>query len=120
MKYAFIRAQRRYHAVTLLCRVLEVSRSAYYDWIDRPPSRRQVEDDRLVEKIKTSHQNSKATYGARRIRDDLMEDDEIVSRERTSRLMKREGLKSKHTKKFKITTDSNHKLPITPNLLQRQ
>jgi putative transposase len=119
VKYAFIRSEARNHAVTCLCLVLGVSRSAYYDWIDRPPSRRQVEDDRLTEKVKTSHENSRGNYGARRIRDDLLEDDEIVSRDRISRLMKNEGLKSKHTKKFRVTTNSNHKLPIAANLLKR-
>jgi transposase InsO family protein len=120
VKYAFIRTEAKNHAVTCLCRVLAVSRSAYYDWIDRPPSQRQVEDNRLAEKIKISHENSRENYGTRRIRDDLLDDAEIVSRERISRLMKQEGLKSKHRKKFRITTNSNHRLPISANLLKRQ
>jgi putative transposase len=100
--------------------MLGVSRSAYYDWIDRPPSHHQVEDERLAGKIKRSHEISRQNYGTRRIRDDLMADAESVSRERISRLMKREGLESKHKKKFKVTTNSNHDLLIAPNLLNRK
>ncbi len=120
MKYAFIRSESKIHAVTSLCQVLGVCRSAYYDWIDRPPSRHQMEDERLTEKIKQSHKNSRENYGTRRIRDDLLDDDETVSRERISRLMKSEGLASKQRKKFKVTTNSNHDLPIAPNLLKRE
>jgi putative transposase len=120
VKYAFIRSESKIHAVTCLCQVLGVSRSAYYGWIDRPPSRHQMEDERLAEKIKKSHKNSRENYGTRRIRDDLLDDDEAVSRGRISRLMKSEGLESKQRKKFKVTTNSDHDLPIAPNLLKRE
>lgn len=119
MKYAFIRSESSIYPVTRLCQVLDVCRSAYYEWMDRRPSQHQQEDDRLVEKIKTSHENSKETYGSRRIQDDLKDEGEVVSKARILRLMKQEGLESKHRKKFKATTNSKHELPISPNLLQR-
>lgn len=119
MRYAFIQEQRIYHTIVLLCQVLNVSRSAFYDWIDRPPSKHQQEDERLKEKIKTSHEDSRSHYGARRVKDDLQDDGEQVSRSRISRLMAQEGLQSTHKKKFKVTTNSRHESPISPNLLNR-
>jgi putative transposase len=99
--------------------VLKVSRSAFYDWLKRPVSTRQQDDDNLVVKIKISHKNSRDNYGTRRIKDDLQDDGDQVSRRRISRLMAQEALESTHKKKFKITTDSRHALPISPNLLNR-
>ncbi len=119
MKYAFIKEHEAHHAVTLLCQVMEVCRSAFYEWLGRPPSQRQQDDDRLIEKIKTSHANSRQSYGARRIQDDLQADGEMVSRTRVSRLMKQADVQSTHRKKFKLTTNSKHELAIAPNLLNR-
>jgi len=70
-------------------------------------------------KIKISHENSHNSYGARRIKDDLQDGGDQVSRRRISRLMEQETLQSTHKKKFKVTTDSRHALPISPNLLNR-
>ena len=120
MKYAFIQSQRDAYPAIRLCNALDVSTSAYYSWCKRPPSRHQEEDDRLVEKIKTSHQTSRENYGSRRIRDDLITDGEVISKTRVSRLMKQEGLRSKHTKRFKVTTNSKHDLNLSPNLLKRE
>ncbi len=119
MKYAFIQEQITFHSVVLLCVVLKVSRSAFYDWQKRPVSRRHQQDDKLVVEIKASHENSRGAYGTRRIKDDLQDGGDQVSRRRISRLMAQESLQSKHKKKFKVTTDSRHKLPISPNLLNR-
>ena len=119
MKYAFIQSQSGIYAVTRLCQVLDVCRSAYYDWLGQATSPHQQEDERLTKKIKISHQNSRETYGSRRIQNDLKDEGEIVSKARVLRLMKQEGLISKHRKKFKATTNSSHDLPISPNLLQR-
>lgn len=119
MKYAFIQSESAIFPVTRLCQVLEVCRSAYYDWLKSGPSQRQLEDARLTEKIKISHENSRQNYGCRRIQDDLNDEGETVSKARVLRLMKQEGLQSKHCKKFKATTNSKHELAISPNLLQR-
>jgi len=108
-----------FHCIVLLCAVLKVSRSAFYDWLNRPVSMRQQDDDKLVVKIKVSHKNSRDNYGTRRIKDDLQDDGDQVSRRRISRLMAQEALESTHKKKLKITTDSRHALPISPNLLNR-
>jgi len=97
-----------------------VSPSAYYDWLKRPESARSLEDRRLGEKVKKSHEKSRETYGARRIRQDLVDDGEPVSRTRVGRLMKEQGLESKVERKFKATTNSNHGRPVASNLLNRE
>jgi len=60
------------HSIALLCAVLNVSRSAFYDWLKRAVSIREQEDDNLVVKIKVSCDNSRNSYRARRIKDDLL------------------------------------------------
>ncbi len=119
MKYAFIQEQRAFHAIVLLCKVLSVSRSAFYNWLHRSPSDHELADDELTEKIRTSHEDSRGNYGSRRIKDDLQDQGDQISRRRIQRLMAQAGLQSTHKKKFKVTTDSDHELPISPNLLNR-
>ncbi len=120
MKYAFIKRNQWTFTVTRMCRMMDVSQSAYYGWLKRPESPRSVEDRRLGEKVKESHKKSRQTYGTRRIRKDLVEDGESVSRTRVGRLMKQQGLKSKSKRKFKATTNSKHGRPVAPNLLERK
>lgn len=119
MKYAFIKKHRLKFSVGRMCRILEVSRSAFYDGLHRPESARQVEDKHLGEKVKTIHRNSRSVYGARRIKSELVEQGETISRPRVGRLMRQQALKAKAKKKFKATTNSNHGLPVAPNLLDR-
>lgn len=70
--------------------------------------------------MKNFHKRSRETYGARRIRQDLVKDEELISRTRVGRLMKLQGLESKVKRKFKATTNSNHGRPVAPNLLNRE
>ena len=120
MKYAFIERNRETFAVTRMCDMMGVSQSSYYDWLKRPESARSLEDKRMGEKVKKSHEKSRETYGARRIRQDLEEDGELISRTRVGRLMKQQGLESKSKRKFKATTNSKHGRPVAPNLLDRE
>ena len=120
MKYAFIKSHRTTFSVSLMCKVMEVTRSAFYDWLNRPESARNREDRQLSEKVKKIHEKSRETYGARRIRQELVEDGEPISRTRVGRLMKQQGLESKSKRKFKATTNSNHGRPVAPNLLDRE
>ena len=64
MKYAFIESQQDTFAVTRMCDMMDVSQSAYYDWLKRPESARCLEDRRLGEKVKKFHEKSRETYGA--------------------------------------------------------
>ena len=120
MKYAFIQRNQEEFTVTRMCRLMGVSPSAYYDWLTRPQSARSLEDVRLGEQVKSIHKQSRETYGARRIRHELMEAGDPISRVRVGRLMKQQDLESKSRRKFKATTNSNHGRPVSPYLLDRE
>lgn len=102
-----------------MCQLLKVSRSSYYHWLASGPSVRQLKNQRLMARIKAIHIENHCNYGTRRIKRSLAKEGLIVSRRRIMRLMKQEQLVCKAKRKFKITTDSKHSLPIAPNLLNR-
>ncbi len=102
-----------------MCDVLVVSRSAYYNWLSALPSQRAQENKVLMEKISVFFTENRGNYGTRRIKRALAKEGWIVSRRRICRLMKQANLTCKTKRKFKVTTDSKHQLPISPNLLQR-
>lgn len=107
--------------MSLACKVLEVSRSGYYEWIDRPISNRDKENQELIERIRSIHDESDETYGSPRITAELRSEGKIVSENRIARLMKKEGITSDAIKKFKIqTTDSNHDLPIAERVFETE
>lgn len=108
-------------AVSLACEVLEVSRSGYYEWIDRPISNRVKENQELIERIRSIYDESDGTYGSPRITAELRNEGKMVSENRVARLMKKEGIASDAIKKFKIqTTDSNHNLPRVERLFETE
>jgi putative transposase len=119
VKFAFIHAEKAVFPVLVLCEVLGVSTSGYYAWIRRPRSRRAAEDARLGAAIAASHARSRRTYGRPRILADLRAQGERVSGKRVARLMRQRGLASIRRPRFTATTDSQHKQPVAPNLLQR-
>jgi putative transposase len=102
-----------------MCKVLRVSRSSYYSWLSRDPSKRSVENEELSHRIKKIYELSKRTYGSPRITIKLLEEGFHVSRRRVARLMKRQNLKSIIRKKWVITTDSRHNYPVVENKLNR-
>ena len=120
MRYQFIDTAKKAYPVTLLCKVMMVSRSGYYSWCSRDISARQQEYERLIPLVKESHRQSRRTYGARRIADDLTALGEPCGRTKAGSLMKLAGVSAKQSRKFKVTTDSKHDLPVAPNLLDRQ
>lgn len=79
-----------------------------------------IDDIELIEVIKTLFQKGRKTYGTRRLKKTLIGLDRHISRRRIGRLMGVAGLACKTKRKFIATTNSNHKLPIAPNLLDRQ
>ena len=119
MKYAFIQSHKEAFTVTRMCQVLEVSQSAYYDWLKRPESAHHREDRLFVEQVKKIHRKSHGIYGARRIREEMIENGKSISRTRVGRLMKEQKLESKCKHKFKAMTNSNHNRPVAQNLLNR-
>jgi putative transposase len=90
--YRLIDAEKVSFPVVLLCKMLRVSRSGYYGWRDRPPSRRARENDALTSKIHEIHQRSLETYGSPRIHAELRSIGVRCSRKRVARLMRKEGL----------------------------
>jgi putative transposase len=107
--------------VAVMCDVLEVSRSGYYMWVDRPPSPASIRRDGLIERIRQIHVESDQTYGSPRIHAELIEMKVDICARSVAKYMKRAGIRSKMHRKFKIcTTDSKHHLPVFQNKLDRQ
>ena len=117
-RYRFIEVERVNHAVRTLCRVLQVSRAAYYHWCQLPVSERAQSDMHLTEQIRTIHAQSRQTYGAPRVQAELRTIGQRPSRKRVARLMRLAGLAGRHPRRFRRTTVSD---PLTqiPDLIQR-
>lgn len=107
------------YSVRMMCNILSVSPSGYYDWRDRPLSLRARENAVLSEKIKNIFDDEHSRAGAKRIAKRLKLEGIQAGRHRVSRIMRLNGWRAKAAKKFKATTNSNHKLPVAPNLLQQ-
>jgi len=108
------------YPLALLCRVLEVSRSGYYAWLTRPPSRRARQEERLEVEIKAAHKRTRETCGPERLQKDLAAHGVKVGISRIRRIRKKLGIRCKQVKKFKATTNSNHTLPVAENLLDQK
>ena len=111
---------RLHYPVPFVKRVLNVSASGYYSWQDRPLSKRNQEEMRLELEIKVAHTRTRQTYGPERLQHDLAEHGIKVGICRIKRIRKKLGLHCKQKRKFKVTTDSRHGLPVTENLLNQQ
>lgn len=120
MRYAFIQDEAKDHSVEILCDVMEVSRSGYYARKSRPQSIRSQDHDRLMSKIQKIFRDSRETYGYRRVSDELRKQSENGGKHRTANLMRKLNLKPIIRRKFKLTTDSKHNLPIYTNVLNRE
>lgn len=105
--------------VEKMCKVFKVSKSGYYRSQGMPSSSRHNENRMLLSKIRRIHEKSKATYGSPRITKELNAEGVKVSRPRVARLMRKNGIRAVHAKKFVVTTDSKHKYPVAENLLNR-
>lgn len=119
MRYAAIESLRERYPVSVLCETLEVSDSGYQEWRARPPSARQLANERLVSEIRVLHAESFGSYGSPRIHEAFKRRDRRIGRERIRRLMQENRIVGHHRKKRCRTTDSNHALPIAANLLQQ-
>jgi putative transposase len=117
VKYQFIRSQRTQFKVAVMCRVLEVSKSGYYDWLDRPESRRGKRHRYLLTKIRQAYIESRKIYGAPRIHAELVNQGEQVGKNTVANLMRREQIQSKVHKRFVVTTDSRHTRKPAANVL---
>lgn len=119
MKYAWIKQHRHEFPVVVMCEVLEVGASGFYDWRDRQPSRQQQRRERIAQAAARSYFESRRIYGYRKVYEDLREEDVVCCPETVRRVMRQMGLYSRVKRKFLVTTDSNHNLPVADNLLDR-
>lgn len=120
MKFGFIDAEKANYPIVALCRVLEVSRAGYYQWSRGGVCVRATEDAKLKTSILRIHESSRATYGSPRVHRELRAQGVHVGRKRVERIMRDTGIRARHRRRFKATTDSRHSDPIAPNLVNRQ
>jgi len=115
-----MKAMRFRYGIGVMCRILQVSKSGYYKWLNRKPSKRVLEEGRLEVEIKAAHQRSRETFGSERLQHELKEQGIKVGICRIRRIRKKLGLRCKQKRKFRATTDSKHAFPVADNLLNQQ
>ena len=115
-----IKQLRLQYSVPALCRYLKISESGYYAWLNRKPSKRAQEDARLAIEIKAAHKRTRGVYGAEKLQQELAEHGTYVGICRIKRIKRERELYCKQTKKYKATTDSDHKLPVADNILNQE
>jgi putative transposase len=120
MRYQFIADHRHEHSVKLMCIVLKVSRSGYYAFRRRGPSRRDLANERLIEEIRTVHERSHGIYGSPRIHRALVHSGIRCGRHRVARLMANQEIVARARKRFRTTTKQRKGARTAPDLLQRQ
>lgn len=119
MRFAFIEEHRKHIPVDRLCRMLQVTPRGFRAWRSRPISQRQRDDMILLAHIREHHHLSLGSYGRPRMTQELKELGFSVGHRRVGRLMRDNGIRVFRTRKYKVTTDSNHRFNVAPNLLDR-
>ena len=120
MRYQFIDDHSGQFSITMMCRVLQVSPSGYYAWRGHVPGKRAAQNELLDVAVRALFQESDETYGSPRICRDLRLLGNTCGLNRIARLMQKAGLKARHPRRFVVTTDSEHDLPMAANILNRQ
>lgn len=123
MKYAWITKHRDSFPVAVICELLNVSRSGYYDWLDRPLSPRACRTAKIRESVRQVFEEQHAIYGPTKIAQELLQRGELetVCRNTVSQAMQEMGLKSRVSKAFTpTTTKSDPSKKPAPNVLDRQ
>ncbi len=119
-EYAWIDAQRRDYPLPDMCEMLAVSVSGYRAWHrGGKPDRTRLSDPQAVVLIKSIHAQVRAAYGSRRMHRELQGRGHRIGLRRVERLMREHGMRARHKRRFKATTDSKHSMPGAPNLLAR-
>lgn len=119
MKYQFMKDNSTHFPKVKMAEIFNVSISSYYAWLKRKPSAHEQRDKELLAEIKRIFKEMRKKYGSPRIYRELKNTYYHCSRSRVARLMRENGLVARRKKRFKITTDSKHDYPISPNLLKR-
>lgn len=117
--FKLIEAEKAKFPVHLMCRMLGVSRSGYYCWKDRPPSRRSREDAALTEKVREIHRRSRETYGSPRVHAELRALGARCGRKRVERLMRKAGLRGCMRGRRRGTTRQGKRFAAAEDLVKR-
>ncbi len=120
MKYVFIAQHKKTWPVDLMCRLLGVTRSGFYGYQRRGGGRIDYYHQELLEAVKDIAKATEDSYGSRRMKKALNILSYPISRDKARKLMKEADVQVKHRKKYKVTTNSNHKQPVYENVLDRQ
>ena len=126
-RYAWIDQMKYRYPVSVSCGVLEVSASGYFNWLRRREDGhgrsgpgRLYSDEALLAHIRAIHAEVKGEYGWPRMHKELVARGIRVGKDRVRKLMQQHGIKAKTKRKFVVTTDSRHSLPVAPDLVQRR
>lgn len=121
MKFGFVARHRGIWPIEFACEALGISRSGFYAWRRRPLSRRARTDAAILATIRASFAMSDATYGVRRMLDDVRDAGHVCGRDRVGRLMRAAALRARPRRRAKPTdTGERAEHAIAPNLLDRQ
>jgi len=99
---------------------MKVSLSGYHAWAVRPESLRNRQERELLVHIRAAHKQSNGTYGSPRIHEELRAAGVLCSRKRVARIMRKHDISARAPRRFRVTTDSKHSLPVAENLLNRE
>lgn len=113
-------AHEGFYGMSELCSALSVSPNGYRAWKrGGTPTRKRLTDAQLVALIRSIHAEFKGAYGSPRMTEELKARGLPVSKGRVERLMRENGIRARHKRRYKATTDSKHTMPVAPNLLDR-
>lgn len=120
MKYAWISQHDKQFELTALCQVLNVSLSGYRAWKGGgSPERKRLTDTQMLVLIRSIHVELKGAYGSPRMVRELRARGVGACKARVERLMHEHGIRARHKRRYRVTTDSRHGLPVAPNRLER-
>jgi len=120
VKYGFIRAHQDQFSVSRLCAVLKVSRNRYYDWRDRPESKRSRDNRAVLGQIRAVHTRSRQAYGALKTWRELRAEGHQWGRHRVARLRREAGIEARRKRRFRVTTQSRVGVVAAKNRLKQR
>ena len=119
MKYALIREHKEQYAISMMCRVMSVSRSGYYRWLDRPKCDRSLRREHMEKQVGDTYATFKARYGAPRIADELKALGIPCSKNYIADILRKQGLKGRNGKAFNYGSHALTSHNVSDNLLWR-
>ena len=120
MKYQFIKDHQHAHRTTVLCKALDIKRSSYYDWCNRQPCQRDINNNALLNKIRAIHQTSRESAGAVKTWKLLRASGEQCGLHRVERLRRKHGIEAKRMRLFRAARSGRNTEKVADNILNRQ